>query len=161
MEDKRRVRGSKAKEYNGIKFKSLTEVMVYKTLFSEGLNPKYEEESFFLQDGLVPTIPFYTKNRFKRKNHNIEVLSPFTCKDNRPLDSMIYTPDFTFDYGDKHIIIEVKGFATDVFAYRFKLFRISLENREDKGNIEVWEIHSKRQLLECLEHLKQENNDNK
>lgn len=161
MEDKRRVRGSKAKEYNGLKFKSLAEIMVYKTLLSNGITPKYEEEVFFLLEGLLPSVPFYTKNRFKRKNHNIEVLSPFTCRDNRPLDSMIYTPDFTFDYGGKHIIIEVKGFATDVFAYRFKLFRISLESREDKDRFEVWEIHSKRQLLECLEHLKQESNDNR
>lgn len=161
MEDKRRVRGSKAKVFNGLKFKSLAEIMVYKTLLSKGITPKYEEEVFFLLEGLLPSVPFYTKNRFKRKNHNIEVLSPFTCKDNRPLDSMIYTPDFTFDYGGKHIIIEVKGFATDVFAYRFKLFRISLEGREDKDRFEVWEIHSKRQLLECLEHLKQDNNDNR
>lgn len=155
MEDKRRVRGSKAKEFDGIKFKSLAEVMVYKTLLSEGIKPKYEEEVFFLQEGLVPTVPFYTKNRFKRKNHNIEVLSPFTCRDNRPLDSMIYTPDFTFDYGGKHIIIEVKGFSTDVFLYRFKMFRISLEGNRDKNKFEIWEIHTKKQLLECLLHLKQ------
>lgn len=159
MEDRRRVRGSKAKEYNGIKFKSLAEIMVYKTLLSEGIEPKYEEEIFFIADGMVPTVPFYTKNRFKKKNHNIEVLSPFTCKDSRPLDSMIYTPDFTFDYDGKHIIIEVKGFSTDTFKYRFKMFRLSLEEREDKDKFEVWEIHTKRQLLECLKHLKHNTDD--
>lgn len=161
MEDRRRVRGSKAKEYDGIKFKSLAEVMVYKTLLSEGIKPKYEKKVFFLQEGLVPTVPFYTKNRFKRKNRNIEVLSSSTCKDSRPLDSMLYTPDFTFDYAGKHIIIEVKGFATDVFTYRFKLFRLSLEGNKDKEKFEIWEIHTKKQLLECLNHLKQDNNDNR
>lgn len=101
-------------------------------------------------------MPFYTKNKFKRKNHNIDVVSKFTCKDMRPLTSMIYTPDFTFDYKGKHIIIEVKGFSTDTFVYRFKMFRASLEKREDKDKIELWEIYTKRQLLECLEHLNNE-----
>lgn len=156
MNDRRRVRNSKATEYNGIKFKSLTECMVYKTLLSEGIKPKYEEEIYFLMDGRVPTVPFYTKNKFKRKNHNIEVISHATCKDNRPMASAIYTPDFTFDYNNKHIIVEVKGYATEVYEYRFKLFRLSLEEREDKDKFEVWEIHTKKQLLECLGHLKNE-----
>lgn len=154
MTDKRRVRNSKAKEYNGLKFKSLTEIMVYKTLLSEGIEPKYEEEVYTILEGTIATVPFYTKNRFHRKNHNIEVLSSSTCKDNRPLPSLIYTPDFTFDYAGKHIIVEVKGFSTDQWIYRFKLFRKSLEEREDKDKIELWEIHTKKQLLECLQHLK-------
>lgn len=156
MTDRRRVRNSKTKEYDGIKFKSLLECTVYKTLLKEGIKPKYEEEIYFLMDGRVATVPFYTKNKFKRKNHNIEVISNATCKDNRPLASAIYTPDFTFDYKGKHIIVEVKGFATEIYAYRFKLFRLSLEEREDKDKYEVWEIHTKTQLLECLEHLKEE-----
>lgn len=154
MADRRRVRNSKATEYNGIKFKSLIECTVYKTLLSEGIKPKYEEEIYFLAEGRTTTVPFYTKNKFKRKNHNIEVISSYTCKDRRPLSSMIYTPDFTFDYKDKHIIIEVKGLPTEIFEYRFKLFRLSLEEREDKDKLEVWEIYTKRQLLECLEQLK-------
>lgn len=158
MEDHRRVRNSKAKEYNGLKFKSLAEVMVYKTLLSEGIEPKYEEEVYTILEGTEPTVPFYTKNRFHRKNRNIEVLSKATCKDNRPLPSLIYTPDFTFDYAGKHIIVEVKGFSTDQWIYRFKLFRKSLEERENKDKIELWEIHTKRQLLECIQNLKQECN---
>lgn len=154
--DNRRVKNTHPKEYNGIQFKSLAEVMVYKTLLSKGIEPKYEAETYNILDGTIVTVPFYTKNKFKRKNHNIEVISKFTCKDMRPLTSMIYTPDFTFDYKGKHIIIEVKGFSTDTFVYRFKMFRASLEKREDKDKIELWEIYTKRQLLECLEHL---NND--
>lgn len=155
MKDNRRVRNAHPKEYNGIKFKSLAEVMVYKTLLSEGLNPQYEKEIYNILDGTTVSVPFYTKNKFKRKNHNIKIISNTTCIDNRPLSSLIYTPDFTFDYKGKHIIIEVKGFSSDCFMYRFKLFRISLEKREDKDKFEVWEIHTKKQLLECLEQLKQ------
>lgn len=156
MADNRRVRNSKAREYNGLKFKSLAEVMVYKTLLSEGIEPKYEEETFNIFEGAIPTVPLYTKNKFKRKNHNIDVISKSTCIDNRPISGAVYTPDFTFDYNGKHIIIEVKGFAADQWIYRFKLFRKSLEEREDKDKLELWEIHTKKQLLECLEHLKNE-----
>lgn len=156
MEDHRRVRGAKSKTVDGIKFKSLAEVMVYKTLLSKGVKPLYEQEVYTLSEGALCTVPFYTKNKFKRKNHNIETLSSTTCVDHRPLSPLVYTPDFTFDYGNKHIIIEVKGFSTDSFIYRFRLFRLSLEQRSDKDRIELWEIYTKKQLLECLEHLKSE-----
>lgn len=152
-DDTRRVRNTHPREYDGIKFKSQAEIMVYKTLLSFGIKPKYEEEVYFIAEGTTPTVPFLTKNKFKRKNHNIEVISNFTCVDKRPLTSMIYTPDFTFDYGGKHIIIEVKGFSTDTFVYRFKMFRLSLEQRKDKDRFELWEIYTKRQLLECLDRL--------
>lgn len=154
-----RVRNAHPKEFNGIKFKSLAEVMVYKTLLSEGFEPKYEQEVYHIMEGVIPTVPFLTKNKFKRKNHNIVNIGRFACRDKRPLQGMVYTPDFTFDYNGRHIIIEVKGFSTGEYLYRFKLFRISLEQRSDKDNIEVWEIHTKTQLLECIAHLKQENNN--
>lgn len=153
MSDNQRVRNTHPKEYDGIHFKSQAEVMVYKALLSKGIKPKYEEETYNILEGTTVTVPFLTKNKFTRKNHNIEIISKFTCIDKRPLTSMIYTPDFTFDYGGKHIIIEVKGFSTDTFIYRFKMFRASLEKREDKDSIELWEIHTKRQLLECLDRL--------
>ena len=156
--ENKKIKNAHPKEYNGIKFKSQLEVMTYKTLFELGLNPQYEKEKYVLWDGFIPTVPFYTKNSFKRKNHNIEVLSPFTVKDKRPPTKISYTPDFTFDYKDKHIIIECKGMVNDVFPYKFKMFRKSLETLNNKDAIEVWEIFSKRQLLECIEHLKQNTN---
>lgn len=160
MTDNKKIKNARPKEYNHIKFKSQLEIMTYKTLLEKGFNPKYEEETFILWDGFIPSVPFYTKNSFKRKNHNIEVISPFTVKDKRPPSNITYTPDFTFDYNGKHIIIEVKGLQNDVFPYKFKMFRKSLEKLNDKDNIEVWEIFTKKQLLECIEHLKQETNGN-
>lgn len=153
MENKKIINAS-PKEYNGIKFKSLAEVMVYKTLIQQGFNPLYEKETFLLWEGFIPrTVPFYTKNTFKRKNHNIEVLSHYTAKDKRPLSGITYTPDFTFNYGEKKIIVEVKGFQNDVFPYKFKMFRKYLESLD--GDYELWEIFTKKQLLECINHLKQ------
>ena len=155
MKENKKIKNAHPKEYNHIKFKSQLEVMTYKTLFELGLNPQYEKEKYVLWDGFIPTVPFYTKNKFKRKDHRIEVISKTTCKDNRPLSDITYTPDITFDYNNKHIIVEVKGFANNIFPYKFKLFRWLLEQREDKDKFEVWEIHTKKQLLECLEQLKQ------
>lgn len=156
MKENKKIKNARPKEYNGIKFKSQLEVMTYKTLLENGFTPKYEEETYILWDGFIPTVPFYTKNSFKRKNHNIEVISPFTVKDKRPPSNISYTPDVTFDYKDKHIIIECKGIVNDVFPYKFKMFRKSLETLDNKDAVEVWEIFTKRQLLECIEHLKQE-----
>lgn len=160
MSENKKIRNAHPKEYNGIKFKSQLEVMTYKTLLQAEMNPQYEKQTFILFDGFIPSVPFYTKNSFKRKNHNIEVLSPATVKDKRPLTGITYTPDFTFDYNDKHIIVECKGMVNDVFPYKFKMFRALLEQSKDKDNIELWEIYTKKQLLECIEHLKQETNGN-
>ena len=155
MIENKKIKNAHPKEYNGIKFRSQLEVTTYKTLIEYGFTPKYEEETFILWDGFIPTVPFYTKNSFKRKNHNIEVLSPFTVKDRRPVQCAVYVPDFTFDYKGRHIIVEVKGFSTDTFKYRFKLFRKSLEYREDKDKLEIWEIFTKKQLLDCIRILKE------
>lgn len=160
MSENKKIKNAHPKEYNGIKFRSQLEVMTYKTLIEYGFTPKYEEKTFILWDGFIPSISFYTKNKFKRKNHNIEIVSNSTCKDKRPLTAITYTPDFIFDYKDKHIIVEVKGLQNDVFPYKFKLFRWCLEKQNNKDNIEVWEIFSKKQLIECIEHLKQETNGN-
>lgn len=155
MSENKKIKNAHPKEYNGIKFRSQLEVTTYKTLIEYGFTPKYEEEAFILWDGFIPSVPFYTKNKFKRKNHNIEVLSPFTVKDKRPVQCAVYVPDFTFDYKGRHIIVEVKGFSTDTFKYRFKLFRKSLECREDKDKLEIWEIFTKKQLLDCIRILKE------
>lgn len=155
----KKIKNAHPKEVNGIKFKSQLEIMTYKTLLEQGFNPAYEQEVFVIWKGFIPTIPFYSKNKFKRKNCHIEVLSPFTCKDGRALCDITYTPDFTFDYRDKHIILECKGMMNDVFPYKFKLFRKKLEQHPDKENIEIWEIYTKKQLLECIEHLKSERNE--
>lgn len=155
MIENKKIKNAHPKEYNGIKFKSQLEVMTYRTLLEKGFTPKYEEEKYILWDGFIPSVPFYTKNSFKRRNHNIEVISPFTVKDKRPVQCAVYVPDFTFDYKGRHIIVEVKGFSTDTFKYRFKLFRKSLEYREDKDKLEIWEIFTKKQLLDCIRILKE------
>lgn len=155
MADNKKIRNASPNEYMGIRFKSKLETETYKSLLEHGLDPLYEKETYVLIDGFTPTVPFLTRNKFKKKDYRICTISGGTCVDGRPLSKMTYTPDFTFDYGGKHVIVEVKGAFNDVFPYKFKLFRKRLEERGDKDRFEVWEVHSKKQLLECIDYLKQ------
>ena len=62
MIENKKIKNAHPKEYNGIKFRSQLEVTTYKTLIEHGFTPKYEEETFILWDGFIPSVPFYTKN---------------------------------------------------------------------------------------------------
>lgn len=144
-------------EYKGIKFRSKLETVCYRTLKEHGFNPIYEQKHYELMEGFTPSIPFYTKNIFKRKNCNIKVISDSTAVDNRKITSWIYTPDIYFEYEDYIIHIEVKGFYNDVARYKSKLFRMKLEKiqKQDPAHIyEFWEIHTKKQLMDCIKHIK-------
>lgn len=154
----KKIKNASPLVYNGIKFKSRLEVMCYKTLLQEGFKPEYEKLTYVIWVGFVPKIPFYTKNRFKRKNKWIESLSKSTVKDSRILPSITYTPDFIVEYKGKTIVIEAKGRENDVFPYKFKIFRKYLEEDEfeRKKNYEIWEVFTKKQLLELIEKLKKD-----
>lgn len=146
-------------EYDGILFKSKLESACYKALKSQGLNPLYESKKYHLFEGFIPHVPFYTKNTFKRKNHNIQIISKYTARDDRKIKTWEYTPDFYFEYNDFIIHIEVKGQYNDVARYKNKLFRWYLEKlqKEDSKHIyEFWEVHTVSQLLECINHIKTE-----
>lgn len=154
--DRRRVRNSVKCEFNGIEFNSKLEVMVYKTLLEQGIDAQYECESFKVSnDHDRPIIPFFTKNKYKRKNRHIEVLSANTVIDRRKVEGVTYTPDFQFEYKGKTIIIEAKGLPTEAYKYRFKLFRSHLEQLGDT-RYEIWEIYTRTQLLDCIKHLRNE-----
>lgn len=143
--------------YNGIEFKSKLECLVYRTLMEEGITPEYEQRSFIIFRGFTPTVPFYTKNTFKRKNCNITKVSTATVIDWRKVKDWVYTPDFYFRYKDYTIFIEVKGYYNDIARYKSKLFRWQIDCRQKKDlsrKYEFWEIHTKKQLLDCISHIK-------
>lgn len=159
----KKVRNATVTEYNGIKFRSKQEVMCYKTLVENGFNPSYETKSYVLFAGFTTHVPFYTKNKFKRKNKYIATITKHLAQDARPIEPWLYTPDFTFEYKDYFIVIEVKGKENDVYPYKKKLFRRYLEelqHLEEDKHIEFWEIFTKQQLLECIELLKYKTNEN-
>ena len=139
--ENRKIRNASKHTYNNITFKSALEVTVYKTLLQEGFNPEYEPETFIVWEGFKPTTPYYTRNRGKLK------LNSTVVRD------ITYTPDFIVKYGNKTIVIEVKGFANDVFPIKRKMFRKYIEGKSD---FMYFEIYSKRELLEAITIIRNE-----
>lgn len=148
MENKK-IKGTTQEMCDNIKFKSKIEASVYKHLLQAGFNPVYEGRTFTLWEGFKPTVPYYTMSGKHNKLNNTK------------LRDITYTPDFTFMYDNKLIIIEVKGFTNDVFPYKFKMFRKILEEKSYANNTLVFEIFSIKQLKECIKIIKEYDPDRK
>ena len=139
----RRVLNATAITYDGIEFKSKAEVMVYKTLVEKGFSPRYEKETFHYWEGRKPTVPFYDLGSDRHLHLNM-----------KKLIGVKYTPDFTFWVNGTKIIIEVKGWANDLYPLKKKLFRAYLETLDYP--VVFAEIHTKRQLLEFIDKINEE-----
>lgn len=140
--ENRRVKGATPLVVDNISFKSKIEASVYKHLLQAGFSPVYEGMKFTIWSGFRPTVPFYTRVRQSNKLNMKKTID------------ITYTPDFTFMYKNKLIIIEVKGLQNDVFPYKFKMFRGMLEREPYVGNTLLFEIFSIKQLKECIEIIK-------
>ena len=141
MENKK-VRGTKEVIVNGIKFKSTIEGRVYEWLLEEGIQPKYEANTYELSTSIRPTIPFFNR------------IGKLFGIDMRPVQSITYTPDFTFEFNGIFVIIEVKGKENDVFPYKRNLFRKYLEDIETP--VMFFEIRTKKELKEALRIIRAE-----
>lgn len=140
-----KIKNAKSKTYNNIKFKSISEISVYKTLISEGFKPNYEAIKFTIWKGFYPTIPFY-KRTTKLKEFKLR---------KEKIKNITYTPDFTFTYKGYLIIVEVKGFENDIFPIKCKLFRKYLEEYVPNAlYFEVFTVKETKELIKCLNQLK-------
>ena len=149
VSNNKKIKNATSTEYNGIEFKSKTEVLIYKTLCENGFNPAYELVKFTLVEGFYPTIPFFTR----KKKHGIFNF----ILDKSKVRSITYTPDFVFNYKDYLIIVEVKGFVNDVYPYKRALFRKYLEDHfveDDKVKAIFFEVYTKKEALEMIDTLK-------
>lgn len=138
MENKK-IKGATPLVVNNIRFKSKIEASVYKHLLQAGFDPVYEGMTFTLWEGFKPTVPYYSKSN---------------KLNNSKLRDITYTPDFTFMYGGRLIVIEVKGYTNDVFPYKFKMFRKLMEEKPYIGNTLIFEVFSIKQLKECINIIK-------
>ena len=66
---------------------------------------------------------------------------------------MTYTPDFTFNYNGRLIIIEAKGKENDTYPLKRKLFRGLLEGQTNDNPL-FFEIYTQKQLLQAIEIIK-------
>lgn len=143
----KKIRNATITSYNEIVFKSKLEAMVYRTLLQYGFEPEYETHTYTIWEGFRPTVPFYTRNKAKATILNLKKLINIT-----------YTPDFYMEYQGLKIIIEVKGQVNDVFPYKFKMFRKHIEDLSDRENYLIFEVFTKKQLLEFIQIIKDEAN---
>lgn len=129
--------------FDGIKFKSKLEAAFYKILTQAGFNPQYEQRTYLLWKGYKPTVPFYTKDK------KTKLLKLYKDK----LRNMTYTPDFTFNYNGRLIIIEAKGKENDTYPLKRKLFRGLLEGQTNDNPL-FFEVYTQKQLLQAIEIIK-------
>lgn len=139
----KKVKNATVIEYNGVSFKSKLEVSFYKILLQAGFEPQYERRTYLLWEGCKPTVPFYTKDR------KTELLK----LDETKLRNMTYTPDFTFNYNGRLIIIEAKGKENDTYPLKRKLFRGLLESCTHDNPL-FFEVFTQKQLLQAIEIIK-------
>ena len=145
MSENKKILNATPTKIGDIQFKSKLEARIYTYLKSEGFNPIYEGMKFILWEGFKPTVPFYTRNSDKE----------FVPKMSKTID-ITYTPDFTFMYKGKLILIEVKGMTNDVFGYKFKMFRKLLEEKEYRDSTILFEIFTLKDLKKCIEIIRNE-----
>lgn len=143
----KKVKNATSKVYNGIKFRSLTEVRVYRWLRDNGYKPYYEPDSFVLLDKFKPETPWF-----------LEGIAQTTKKgDSKTVAQMTYTPDFRLDINNALILyIEVKGHPNDSYPLKRKLFLdwIEKHNKKYTKQIQFAEIHTIVGLNKLMQQFK-------
>lgn len=139
----KKVKNATVIDFNGIHFKSKLELAFYKILAQAGFNPQYEQKTYLLWKGCKPTIPFYTRDN---KTKLLKL-------DDVKLRNITYTPDFTFNYNGRLIIIEAKGKENDTYPLKRKLFRGLLEGCSHDNPL-FFEVFTQKQLLQAIEIIK-------
>lgn len=127
--------------FEGIDFKSKTELRVYQKLYSLGYHPLYEPDTFIIWKGSFrPSKVWYIDGE------------PQVTKKNKTLlvGDWHYTPDFKISKDNKIIYIEVKGKPNDVYPYKRKLF---LKYIDSLPNVYFAEIHSVKGLVDFLSKI--------
>lgn len=132
--------------YNDIGFRSALEISHYKALVAAGFNPQYEKHTFLLFLGHYPkTARLVGPINKKGKKVGFNFID-------KKIQNITYTPDFYFKHKEYDIYIETKGFSTDTYILKRKLFLGLLEvnnSLQCKQSI-FFEPHSKKDLLECI-----------
>ncbi len=140
----KKVRNAVSKVYKGIKFRSKLELFTYRKLEEAGIKSLYEERKYVLmegfrfeQDSIEPSNKRATKGEYINNADKVRDIT--------------YTPDFVDPNGKW--IIEVKGFANDVFPLKWKLFKNYLQKLGDPPVLYL--PKNQKQVLETIELINQ------
>lgn len=137
----KKVKNAKANELDGVKFKSKLEQSVFRYLKDKGYEFSYEIDKIILQQSFKPTTLFLKKNKKKE-----------FIEDQTTIRAITYTPDFLVKVNNIDLYIEVKGFKTDSYNIKVKLFRKWLEG---KDNIVFAEVTTLKEVEQALDYCKE------
>lgn len=144
----KKVKNATPFEYNNIQFKSKLEVYCYQRLIEEEIEAQYEKKKY----ELVPSFTFDNKSYeiYKTKGEKIFGLQRSLVR------SITYKPDFVGCYNGRHFVIETKGFASNSFNIKWKLFKryLYLNNIET----DLYLPRNKTQVDEIIKLIKDEKN---
>lgn len=143
----KKIKNAEKNTYDGIVFRSLIEKNAYILLKGEeDFEVAYEQATFTLSPGIVPTVPFWRSTK----------RSQFRNETRKTLD-ITYTPDFIVRYNEVFAVVEMKGFPNDVYPVKRKLFRNLLEHLQEE-NPELkyifFEIKSIRELKKAIQIIR-------
>lgn len=131
----RKVKNADYRVFDGIKFRSKLEISVYKELKKQDIEFEYEPEKIVLQEGFKPKSPYYIDS----KEHWEKVRA------------ITYTPDFVAKIDDYTVYIEVKGWETDRYIVKKKMFLNKI--KDDDRSIFI-EVHTIRGLKNSIIKIK-------
>ena len=134
-----RVRNAKAKEVDGIKFRSLLEAHCYRQLRDAGIKCDYEKHKFVLLEGF-----HYPASSFEDNGK-----TGYTDKQKYKVRDITYTPDFVDPQG--RWIIECKGYANERFPLKWKMFKKLLMERENPPVLFV--PRNQKQNIETIQQI--------
>lgn len=141
VKENKKVINASSNTIDNINFKSLLEGRFYKYLKENNYNFVYELEKIVLQESFRPKALF-----FKKYKRSLKL-------DKTIVRQITYTPDFILYLNDYTIYIEAKGFKTDSYNIKVKLFRKWIDNKEKAIFAELKTLTELKQLIEYVQQL--------
>ena len=128
--------GAVSSNFEGTQYKSKLEQYCAKVLALNNINFEYEENTFTLLEKFE--WPNTSLERYGKKFKQVSKCRPIT-----------YTPDFVGDGW----IIETKGFKTDVFKLKWKLFKNLLLTKN--LNYDLYAPSNQKEVLQVINIIKE------
>jgi len=137
----KKVRNATSRAYKGIQFRSKLELFAYQKFEETGIPVLYEKRKYVLQEGFRYKGPSFEHSRSNGFVDNTTKVRDIT-----------YTPDFVDPQG--RFVVEIKGYANDVFPLKWKMFKRYLS----ETGLPVPALflpRNQQQVLETIEQIKQ------
>lgn len=148
----RKIKNAQESSYNGILFRSKSEMNIYKLFFENGFTLEYEPKKAVIMEEFNVNFDFYDHK--SDKNNKVLV-----NKKDKTILPITYTPDFIYKGKRRLYIIEVKGFANDTFPLKKKLF-LKLLNEKENHNFAFVMLYNLTNAKQLIEIIKKEENGN-